>query len=113
MGVGGRAGRILMIFLAVPHETEEMVKISPMARLGATFAVQFWPKCDLFFGGALFFIWGHQLATFLDQPAMLEENLSQKKNRAPPNNPKIWLKTCPGGSKNWSIFFVTVLSKRR
>ena len=28
---GGGAVRILMIFSAVPHETEEMVKISPMA----------------------------------------------------------------------------------
>ena len=27
------AGLILMIFSAVPHETEEMVKNSPMARL--------------------------------------------------------------------------------
>ena len=63
----------------------------------ATFALPFWPKGDSFFGGALFFIWGHQLATFLDQSAMLEEYLSQK-NMAPPNNPKIWPK----------IFFVTV-----
>ena len=29
------AGRILMIFSAVPHETEEMVKISHMARVCA------------------------------------------------------------------------------
>ena len=69
-----------------------------------TFALRCWPKSDSFFGGALFFIWGHQLATFLDQSAMLEEHLSQKKTLAPPNNPKIWPKTCPGGSKNWSIF---------
>ena len=53
-----------MIFSAVPHETEEMVKISPMARLRAQLLHydfgQFWTKCDSFFGGALFFIWGHQ-----------------------------------------------------
>ena len=34
-GGEGGAGRILMIFLAVPHETEEMVKISHMARVRA------------------------------------------------------------------------------
>ena len=100
---GGEAGRILMIFSAVPHETEEMVKISPMARLRATFASRFWQKCDSFFWGALFFILGHQLATFLDQSAMLEEHLSQK-TMATPNYPTIWPKTCQNESKNWSIF---------
>ena len=101
-----------MIFSAVPHETEEMVKISPMARLRATFALRFWPKCGSFFGGPLFFIWGHQLATFLDQSAMLEEHLSQKKNRLLQITSKFGQKRALGGPKIGQ-FFVTVLSKRR
>ena len=62
---------------------------------------QFWTKCDSFFGGALFFIWGHQLATFGDQSAMLGEHLSQKVPLAPPYNPKIWPKTCRRGVQKW------------
>ena len=75
-----------MIFSAVPHETEEMVKISPMARLRAhvrNFCIMIFAKMWFVFLEALFIIWGHQLATFLDQPAMLEENLSQKKPGPP------------------------------
>jgi len=66
----GGAGRILMIFSAVPHETEEMVKISHMARVRAhahNFCITMLAK----------------LATFLDQSAMLEEHLSQKKHGSP------------------------------
>ena len=64
------------------------------------------------FWGALFFIWGHQLATFLDQPAMLEEYLSQKKPWLPQITPKFGQKRALGGPKI-GHFFVTVLSKRR
>ena len=111
---GGGAGRILNFFSAVPHETEEMVKISPMARLRAharNFCITMLAKM-CFFGGALFFIWGHQLATFLDQPAMLEENLSQKKTWLPQITPKFGQKRALGGPKIGQ-FFVTVLSKHR
>ena len=75
-----------MIFSAVPHETEEMVKISHMARVRACAQLlhyDFGQNVISFFWWALFFIWGHQLATFLDQPAMLEENLSQKNPGSP------------------------------
>ena len=65
-----------------------------------------------FFGGALCFIWGHQLATFLDQPAMFEEHLSQKKTSLPPITPKFGQKRARGVQKLVN-FFVTVLSKSR
>ena len=57
-----------------------------------------------FFGGALFFIWGHQLATFLDQSAMLEEHLSQKKPWLPQITPKFGQKRALGGPKIGQFF---------
>ena len=55
------AGRILMIFSAVPHETEEMVKISPMARLRAharNFCITILAKMWFVFFGGLCFSFG-------------------------------------------------------
>ena len=39
-----------------------------------------------------FLLWGHQLAMFRDQSAMLEEHLSQKLMRDHAYSPKIWPK---------------------
>ena len=70
----------------------------------ATFAVRTWPKCDSFFWGGFVFHLGASTSHFLGSISNVRGTFEPKKTLAPPNNPKIWPKTCPGGSKNWSIF---------
>ena len=124
-------GRILMIFLAGPHEILILIKWwknQPSSTSASAYAQilhythsKFWPifaqKCFGFCDGKFFPSMGNpwkvQGSISIADSAMLGEHLSQKLPLAPPYNPKIWPKTCPGGGskilrtqKNKKIFFL-------
>ena len=108
-------GRIFRVIFWQPNETSIPVKcwkISPLApqRMRARISRirriadygQLWH----------FLLWGHQLAMFRDQSAMLEEHLSQKLMRDHAYNPKIWPKMWQGGSTKRPKLLMAIFVKR-
>ena len=106
--MGGGAGWILMIFSALPHETEEMVKISPMARLHAhacNFCITMLAKTCMFrfFGGFVFHL-GASTSHFLGSTSNARGKFEPKKTWLPQITPKFGQKRALGGPKIGQFF---------